>query len=149
MVLLGAINKLRLLSSTENSSGPNNLEAFAGSISSPREIPVTKSGDLNHLTDPTTFGVHLYKGEYHSSRMAKFPTLFADCEGFYIGKALSNAERCAQQQSDSSQTLAKHLLYRAEITSPTYRTRYKRGIDLFYARFLYAISDVSGMRYER
>jgi len=142
MMLLGAINESRLLSSTGNAFGPDDLEAFAKSMSSPREIPVTKSGDLNHLTDPTTFGVHLYKDEYHSSGMAKFPTLFADCEGFYTGKALSNAERFAEQQSDSSQTLAKHLLYKAEITSPTYRTQDKRGIDLFYARFLYAISDV-------
>ncbi|KAH8699414.1 hypothetical protein GQ44DRAFT_733209 [Phaeosphaeriaceae sp. PMI808] len=145
MILLGAINQSELLSNIKDDFESENLEAFVKILSSPHEMPVTKSGNLKHLTDPTTFGVHLYKdgqSEARSDGDAKWPILFADCEGFYAGRALPNAERYAEQDTEGVRELQRHVLYEAEITSPVYRTEDKRGVELFYARFLYAVSDV-------
>ncbi|KAF2192481.1 hypothetical protein K469DRAFT_745903 [Zopfia rhizophila CBS 207.26] len=146
MILLGAINKSGLLSNSQTVESEN-IEDFANILASPREAPVTKSGDINHLTAPTTFGVHLYhdgRDYIRSNEDANFPILFADCEGFYAGIAVPNSERFAQRERESEGVgeLQRHLLYEAEITSPTYRTQDKTGIELFYARFLYAVSDV-------
>jgi patatin-like phospholipase/acyl hydrolase len=145
MVLLGAINESGLLSKNSDDFSPADLEAFAKILSSPREVPVTKSDKIDDLTDPTTFGVHLYKDGQSGARSdgdAKFPIFFADCEGFYAGKALPNSERYAEQGSEGVRELQRNLLFEAEIQSPAYRTQDKVGVELFYARFLYAVSDV-------
>lgn len=141
MILLGAIDDAGLLADESRSE---NLEEFARILSSPHEVPVTKSGSLKDLTDPTTSGVHLYKDGQglHSEKKESFPILFADCEGFYAGNALPNSERYAEHESEGARTLQRHLLYEAEITSSAYKTQDKRGVELFYARFLYAVSDV-------
>lgn len=110
-----------------------------------------------HKTDPTTFGVHLYPDEAPATEMqgrspnlsrlrhtttqaARFPLLFADCEGFGAGTTTTNAVKLTQQhgKSDDSEVGVVKL----QITAACYRNDSKNGIDLFYARVLYAISDV-------
>jgi hypothetical protein len=92
------------------------------------------------------------------------PILFADCEGFRGGIAQTNSERTAfaadtyrggisslqssaapaasRHQEASSEDLNPNLLFERPITSPDYGSRGKEGAELFYARFLYAFSDV-------
>lgn len=66
---------------------------------------VTRSANIEHLSDPTTFGVRLYpdigsgmfeevnKMPFGAKDAAQYPILFSDCEGFGAGEALTNAER--------------------------------------------------------
>lgn len=105
--------------------------------------PVSKSGNIAHMTDPTSFGVHLYRdiAAAPSNSVADAnqvsrdtPILFADCEGFRAGQALTNAQRADGPSSS--------LIMDAPITAKSYGKDGKDGIDLFYARFLYTISDV-------
>lgn len=130
--------------------------------------PVTRSGNIDHLTDPTTSGVHLYRNvgraifkeerraSTSSGRTAQYPVLFVDCEGFRAGEAMTNAERMEsnpglESRGRFSPTLGnnrgrsasrrKNLLCQLPVTAPCYGSC-KDGVDLFYARFLYAISDV-------
>jgi hypothetical protein len=131
--------------------------------------PVTRSGNIDHLTDPTTSGVHLYRdvgraifkeerrASTSSGCIAQYPMLFVDCEGFRAGEAMTNAER---MESDAglesrgrflstpgnnrgrSASRRKNLLCQLPVTAPCYGSSGKDGVDLFYAKFLYAISDV-------
>ncbi|KAJ2902705.1 uncharacterized protein MKZ38_000215 [Zalerion maritima] len=144
--------------------------------------PVTRSGDVNHLKDPTSKGVHLYRdnnlwlqtgeAEIFAREVtgAEFPILFADCEGFRAGTALTNAERTelhpgterstsrhgletlggssgTRPEQDRSRSTSPaypnpNLLDRLPVTARSYTQNGKDGEDLFYARYLYAISDV-------
>jgi len=130
--------------------------------------PVTRSGNIDHLTDPTTSGVHLYRdvgkaifkeersASTSSGYIAQYPMLFVDCEGFRAGEAMTNAERMESDPLEArgrfSSTLGnyrgrsasrrKNLLSQLPVTAPCYSTSGKDGVDLFYARFLYAVSDV-------
>ncbi|KAH0565196.1 hypothetical protein GP486_001412 [Trichoglossum hirsutum] len=93
------------------------------------------------------------------------PILFADCEGFRGGIAQTNSERTAfvdthrdydranslqssaasmasRNQEASPEYINPNLLFDRPITSPDYGSRGKEGAELFYARFLYAFSDV-------
>jgi len=125
----------------------------------------TKSGSLDDLTYPATCGVHLYRDEgiraNPSLTPGQYPILFADCEGFKTGSK-TNAERA--EESPISEALHPHPVGRgrnfsidprhrspsrrreADVTYPVRASCYtdggKDGIDLFYARFLYAVSDV-------
>jgi hypothetical protein len=130
--------------------------------------PVTRSGNIGHLTDPTTSGVHLYrdvgKAMFKDSHRAsnppgrsQYPMLLVDCEGFRAGEAMTNAERMEYEPGVDSRgrflsTVANHrgrsvsrqknLLSQIPVLAPCYGSSGKDGVDLFYARFLYAISDV-------
>lgn len=122
------------------------------------EMPVPKSGNIDHKTDPTTFGVHLYKDEGSSikpgpvqrtssipnntfgtgplAQKPEYPLLLADCEGFGAGTATTNAEKLAEVSDEDDAGMM-----RFPIDAPCYG-RDKDGVYLFYARTLYAISDV-------
>jgi hypothetical protein len=131
--------------------------------------PVTRSGNRDHLTDPTTSGVHLYRdvgramckesrrSSTNSGRLAQYPMLLVDCEGFRAGEAMTNAERMESEAEvdsrgrfsstlsnnrDRSVSRGKNLLDQIPVMAPCYGSSGKDGVDLFYARFLYAISDV-------
>lgn len=131
--------------------------------------PVTRSGNIGHLTDPTTSGVHLYRdvgkamfkdshrASTHPERSTQYPMLLVDCEGFRAGEAMTNAERMESEPGVDSRgrflsTVANHrgrsasrrknLLSQIPVLAPCYGSSGKDGVDLFYARFLYAISDV-------
>ena len=131
--------------------------------------PVTRSGNIGHLTDPTTSGVHLYRdvgkamfkdshrASTHPGRSTQYPILLVDCEGFRAGEAMTNAERMESEPGVDSRgrflsTVANHrgrsasrrknLLSQIPVLAPCYGSSGKDGVDLFYARFLYAISDV-------
>jgi hypothetical protein len=131
--------------------------------------PVTRSGNIDHLTDPTTSGVHLYRdvgkamfkdshrASTHSGRQTQYPMLLVDCEGFRAGEAMTNAERMESEPGVDSRgrllstvgnnrgrsaSRQKNLLSQIPVLAPCYGYSGKDGVDLFYARFLYAISDV-------
>ncbi len=127
--------------------------------------PVTRSGDPLRAAEPTSSGVHLYldpgvtKVSYLASREKEsVPVLYADCEGFR-GTNETNAERSIHSQSsrqsrkysisslgglpsrmtsNSSRNISDEL----EITLPEIKDAGKAGEELYYARFLYAFSDV-------
>lgn len=137
--------------------------------------PVSRGGSLNHLTYPTSIGVHLYKDvpgassiQHSSDRNPDhtFPILFADCEGFRSGLATTAAERSGLRPNTHSHRGRSHstmnhglqdlddgcgwlghksgfnLMSDQPITAPSYDTPGKDGAELFYARFLYTVSDV-------
>ncbi|KAK4656287.1 hypothetical protein QC762_310000 [Podospora pseudocomata] len=99
------------------------------------ELPVSQGGD-----DPATFGVHLYRNNITTqpepSPDPQYPLLLADCEGFTADFALTNAEKAVPDTEDPDEQVETRT-----IKADDYG-RGKAGIDLFYARFLYAVSDV-------
>jgi len=115
-------------------------------------MPVPKSGNLDHKTDPTTMGVQLYHDEgpcrdvdgevadrrqAETSNVDKFPLMMADCEGFQAGTATPLAARYDDAKEDEGVGIIKY-----PVTAACYSGHGQKGIDLFYARVLYAISDV-------
>jgi hypothetical protein len=69
--------------------------------------------------------------------------LFADCEGFGAGTATTNAMRLDQrQEQDESPDAGQPGIIKLPITAACYSNGSRNGVDLFYARILYAISDV-------
>jgi hypothetical protein len=127
------------------------IEDLRGILATKACGPVTRSACLAHMTDPTSFGVNLYKDEStismaQSAQRAEdkingnrdTPILFADCEGFQAGLARTNAQRADFTVDNSLPRLISDL----PITAASYGRDGKGGVDLFYARFLYAISDV-------
>ncbi|KAG8528724.1 uncharacterized protein KY384_006411 [Bacidia gigantensis] len=151
------------LSPTNSLKRPSNLPKVEQTR---REGPVTRSGDPRRATEPTSSGVHLYldpgvnKVRYHPSREPEaVPLLYADCEGFGGGTNTTNAERSAQgppishsrrnSASSSSQqsfrspwSTGRNIMNELEITLPEIKNAGKSGAELYYARFLYAFSDV-------
>jgi len=169
MLMLGRLNSLGPTSPDQSLSDEAALDEL-GKISEEGEYgPVTRSGNVNHLTDPTTSGVHLYRDvgkpmfkesrrtSTNSSQLAQYPMLLVDCEGFRAGEAKTNAERMESElgldargrfssslgnNRGRSASRRKNLLSQIPVIAPCYGSFGKDGVDLFYARFLYAISDV-------
>jgi hypothetical protein len=151
MLLLGL---LKSSADAPSQPGAQDLDLIRQAKEGDRDMPVPRSGNIEHLTDPTTFGVHLYLDEgptadrsgsslnasepqATAAHATRFPLLLADCEGFGAGSATTNAMRLAQTSDDDAAGIIK-----LPITAPSYSSGGKDGIDLFYARILYAISDV-------
>jgi len=119
-------------------------------------LPVTRSASIEDKRDSTTFGVHLYLDDASTTETLPlpkpdnplpvmipkdsagtdhYPLLFADCEGFNADDATTNAQKMVQPKD--------HIGVKKDpITAQCYSNNKKSGIDLFYARVLYAISDV-------
>jgi hypothetical protein len=170
MLLIGLINLSRILTNSKGTQDEVQIAKLAKILESGKHGPVTRSGNIDHLTDPTTFGVHLYKDEgMHPCRdntvvalqqdSGYCPILFADCEGFRAGNTITNSERSKAVEghpSDSrsrspmsiefthsrSSSRRRNLLTQLPITASSYGSNGKEGVELFYARFLYAVSDV-------
>lgn len=170
MLLIGLINSSGILTNSKGTQDEVQIANLARILESGKYGPVTRSGNIDHLTDPTTFGVHLYKDEgMHPCRdntvvasqqdSGYCPILFADCEGFRAGNAITNSERSTAVEghpSDSrsrspmstefihsrSSSRRRNLLTQLPITASSYGSNGKEGVELFYARFLYAVSDV-------
>lgn len=171
MLLMGIANPARYTAPVDdldchNESALENLVSAMDHRT--RDGPVTRSEIFDHQKYPTTFGVHLYKDEGISMATAgtndssypaldsKYPILFADCEGFNAGEAMTNAERLESTEdlepprgrgftdarTARSPSRRRDVAQQLQITASCYGSRGKDGIDLFYARFLYAISDV-------
>lgn len=144
MVLMGHLESEGDHSAGGRRSVEEKVAGLRNALSQPAYGPVSKSGSAEHMTDPTSFGVHLYKDLAHPTnfepnggdRPRDTPILFADCEGFRAGLTLTNAER-----SDPN-NFSPNLIMDSPITAKSYGSNGKNGIDLFYARFLYTISDV-------
>ena len=130
-----------------------------------RDGPVTRSGNPLRAAEPTSSGVHLYldpgvtKVSYLAGREKELvPMLYADCEGFR-GTNETNAERSVHSQSTRhtrrpspsslggppsrmSSNATRNISDELEITLPEIKDAGKAGEELYYARFLYAFSDV-------
>ena len=167
MLLMGIANSSKFHPSENGSTNPRNDDILVDLVNRMSEKgkdgPVTRSENINHLTDPTTLGVHLYldqgttgPGELGDQSPpipgAQYPILFSDCEGFGAGDAMTNAERMESNSSDTrgrdfgatryrSPSRMEDLALQLQVKPHCY-SRGKEGVDLFYARFLYAISDV-------
>jgi predicted acylesterase/phospholipase RssA/energy-coupling factor transporter ATP-binding protein EcfA2 len=175
MLLMGQIQKM----SSELDDENTRLSGLKTMIATRAQGPVTRSANLNHLTNPTSLGVHLYRDvQPTNSEQAgangiptgkSTPILFADCEGFGAGNASLTSERVrhessgrrdrssSRQRSERPRTMRRSS---AEMSYSAHRVRpfenavsdrpilaksygkQGRGSELFYARFLYAISDV-------
>ena len=137
MLLLGAAENLNNI---PEASDDALLDLLVGVLERPGDytLPVAQGG-LN----PTTFGVHLYRnGPAATDRVSstpQYPLLLADCEGFRGGFAPTNAESDGATGGEGDDT--EEQVERMDITADDYR-KGKKGIDLFYARLLYAVSDV-------
>jgi energy-coupling factor transporter ATP-binding protein EcfA2 len=150
MLLLGSLNG-QLVQADDISvlaSNQSRMTAFRNISSSQGPLPVTRSGHVDHLADPTTFGVHLYRDEKASrgplSSQAGY-TLFADCEGFFTGATQTNAERLTSGRGSAplgDDALEANLLYKAPVTASISTQDGQGQAELYYARFLYSISDV-------
>jgi hypothetical protein len=133
--------------------------------------PVTRSANLNDLNKPTSRGVHLYKANNTSCKgntERERILLFADCEGFDGGSQQTNSETYGESSRarrhvlsrspsgfprDASQSrsigeamdVQDSLDPASELPlgAKSYNSdQGKTGVELFYARFLYAMSNV-------
>lgn len=144
MILMGYLDPSGTKYKMDESHLEERIAGLRKALSQSAYGPVSKSGNINHMTDPTSFGVHLYgdiatpsSNERDCNQLSRdTPILFADCEGFRAGQALTNAQRA------DSRTTASSLIMDAPISAKSYGKDGKDGVDLFYARFLYTISDV-------
>ncbi|KAK1750124.1 hypothetical protein QBC47DRAFT_407352 [Echria macrotheca] len=136
----------------------DNTEAVVNLVDQAREgtisMPVPKSDSIDDASSPTTFGVHLYRDEGvtarprpvphrrtnsfgHGLQEPKYPLLLADCEGFDASVARpSGADAVDFVETDDAG------VRKLPITAPCYGQNGQTGVDLFYARVLYVISDV-------
>ncbi|KAK0737279.1 hypothetical protein B0T21DRAFT_364796 [Apiosordaria backusii] len=139
MLLLGLAEQLHTSAGSSEASNREdmlfNLALTALEHPEAYELPVSQGG-----LDPTTFGVHLYRNNTvpapDPSTNPQYPLLLADCEGFRAGFAPTNAEKDVPDTDDPEEQVET-----ITITADDYGTD-KAGIDLFYARLLYAVSDV-------
>ena len=158
MILMGQVNASGLPTPGDESPVNSKVGEFRAVIATGIHGPVTRTANLSHITDPTSSGVHLYKDiatsdpdrVTRSSRLGNnvTPILFADCEGFGGGIAQTNSGRINSdgdkrlESDDDDDDENPNLLFDRPITSPGYGNKGKEGVELFYARFLYAFSDV-------
>jgi len=143
MLLLGMVEQLRITRGIPTPVPDDNclLDLLEDALKRPGEysLPVAQGG-----TTPTTFGVHLYRDgppvTDSVSVTPQYPLLLADCEGFRAGFAPTNAESYAGgldgEEGDEDEQVES-----LDIKADDYN-KGKTGIDLFYARLLYAVSDV-------
>jgi hypothetical protein len=168
MLLMGKVHSSGVLQSEECDPDEARTEELLQILEDEKYGPVTRSGNIDHLTDPTTLGVHLYRDDginvhrrsvgdlLDAEGQAQYPILFADCEGFGAGQGITNAERMESDSSESrgrqslsppvvrsrSTSRQRNLISQLPVTASCYGSQGKDGVDLFYARFLYAVSDV-------
>jgi hypothetical protein len=164
MILMGLAERAGVVSGDDWADQSNVSRLVAAIGTRTTEWPVTRSANSDSLTNPTTQGVHLYRDEGTAvssqdsgkSAPTKCPILFVDCEGFNAGEALTDAQKHSDDEAENRGRLnvsshgGRHRSvsradvpdYHHRITASCYGRRGKDGIDLFYARFLYAISDV-------
>lgn len=143
MILLGCVGAV----SEAGQMDGGELERKIGTVVSTKtSMPVARSKAIEDLAVPTSFGVHLYRdeanvttahgGQDDDHRARDTPILFADCEGFGAGSNTPNAQR-----GDSAVLTSSHLVSDLPLTA-IQDGGCKDGIDFFYARVLYTISDV-------
>lgn len=153
--ILRAILLLGLLDSVNFSDTAAVVKLINEAREGRKQMPVPRSGDTQDSSSPTTFGVHLYRDEGfsmprplhrrwttdftqgHRSPSPKYPVLFADCEGFNASVARPSGSALPSLSEDDNAGLRK-----LPITAECYGQDGQKGVDLFYARVMYAISDV-------
>lgn len=171
MILMGRVEAHGLYKDTAtrnvDQAGRGDVSQLGNILNAGLHGPVTRTGNVAHIAEATSSGVHLYRDPTNSnSRYVdlglgsdQVPILFADCEGFHGGSGKTNSERVletgsesklSRHRANSNQTRthenarsdADHFVQTKIITAPEYSGKGKEGAELFYARFLYAFSDV-------
>lgn len=119
--------------------------------------PVARTTSAKLAMLPTSVGVHLYRDQtllkvpMDAGSVEDVPILFADCEGFSAGSMITDAERStltevrstsSRQRSGSSPSQNPLINREIVIKAPEFKDKGKESAELFYARFLYAFSDV-------
>jgi len=153
--ILRAILLLGLLDSVNFSDTAAVINLVNEAREGRKQMPVPRSADTQDSSSPTTFGVHLYRDEGFSmsrplpnrkttdftqtqgSPSPKYPLLFADCEGFDASVARPSGSILPFLNENDDAGLRK-----LPITAECYGQGGQKGVDLFYARVMYAISDV-------
>jgi energy-coupling factor transporter ATP-binding protein EcfA2 len=173
MLLMGQVHAAK----SELADESKKIRGLEKMIAARTHGPVTRSANLEHLTNPTSLGVHLYmdapiayadQNSLNGAGSGKStPMRFADCEGFGAGNATLTSERVRRESNGrrDRSTLYRDrspISIRPSVDSHTSQPRNSpfenaiserpilakgygkqgRGSELFYARFLYAISDV-------
>lgn len=145
MILMGEVDPSGMEHDVDESQREKKINGLRRTLNQKAYGPVSRSASLSQMTDPTSFGVHLYRDVATSASsqasgkryQRDTPIIFADCEGFKAGFATANAERIDNRNARAS------LILDSPITAQSYgKDGGKDGIDLFYARFLYTVSDV-------
>jgi hypothetical protein len=178
MITIGRIEELKHKLTSKTSTPTRLPRSSLENILNARSYgPVTRSGNVERASMPTSTGVHLYRDptitrvEYPgpSRDTEDVPILFADCEGFRGGTVKTSTERSEEAirlsgifppstrlRSNSATSSAsatsisqprggmdpEFCIDEVEIKAPDFKTAGKAGAELFYARFLYAFSDV-------
>ncbi|EON61597.1 hypothetical protein W97_00812 [Coniosporium apollinis CBS 100218] len=171
MLLMGHVNAKGLLASNTKLTEDQRVVLLKEVLAAQVHGPVTRSANLSHLTDPTSLGVHLYKdvtarpadfdSQSRSAANRSMPILFADCEGFRGGwvkraKPSPAAPRRPYDRGSHPGRIQTHdgytvtnrysqitnMISDLPIQARSYSECGKDGADLFYARFLCAISGV-------
>ena len=148
MMIMGEVNTSTVQQCWNRASRADQIPVFRTLFDVGKHGPVTRSGNPEHLTDPTSSGVHLYRDPASSFRdigsttegsiHEYVPILFADCEGFRGGTVKTNSERENLKEEDN----IPNGSFQIPITSSAYADHGKEGAELFYAKFVYAFSDV-------
>ena len=148
MMIMGEVNTSEVRQCLNQASRADQIHKLRELFEVGKHGPVTRTGNPEHLTDPTSSGVHLYKDPASSFRdygstaeistHEYVPILFADCEGFRGGTVKTNSERETPREDDN----IPNGSFQIPITSSAYADHGKEGAELFYAKFVYAFSDV-------
>lgn len=144
MILMGHLDPSGMQYKEDETRLEEKIAGLRNALAQNAYGPVSRSGSTSQMTNPTSFGVHLYRdiavpadNQTDDSQFSRdTPILFADCEGFRAGHTLTNAELADSRAS------SPNVIIDMPITAKSYGKNGKDGIDLFYARFLYTVSDV-------
>jgi len=106
--------------------------------------PVTQSAHVDDSVRSTTYGVHLYKDSHPNTTATNRPDIaqidssvfFADAEGFGADEGSTTAEIRGPSTFDNSE------VQEFPIIPEEYVGKGKAGIDHFYWRLLYTLTDV-------
>lgn len=171
MLLLEMMDQRRHLLRVRTNGGTeieHSAERLISLLTSNFVAPVTRSEKTEDIRRPTTQGVQLYGKTSTMHWPIDGPLFLADCEGFRGGIEVTNSEKYKnnspqtngstrdsspasrsyfneQPEADGSSEEIPSLLTvlsDKEIKAKSYSRHGKTGVELFYARFLYAVSDV-------
>jgi len=153
--ILRAILLLGLLDSVNSSDTGAVVNLVNQAREGRKQMPVPRSVNRSDISSPTTFGVHLYRdeglslsrplphrrtsgfGQTQGLQAPRYPLLFADCEGFNASVARPSASALPSLNKGDNAGLRK-----LPISAECYGQNGQKGVDLFNARVMYAISDV-------
>lgn len=170
MIMVGAIETWKARRKSAGTSPSINLQDLIdcqswGPVTRSKHIDLSNqptSVGVHLYKDPNDVGIRFDDSE-NGGTVESLPILLADCEGFRGGTGLTNAEhgirelilkettklptRKRSPSSGSTQEIVDGMdpsiiIKDCDITAPDFDRAGKESAELFYARYLYAFSDV-------